>query len=47
MFCIRKLFLKILQDPQETPVLSLSLETLQTFRPKTFLERDLNTDVFL
>ena len=45
--CIRKLFLKILQYPQETPVLESVFKKLQTFRPATSLKRDPNTSVFL
>ena len=39
---IRKLFLKILQYPQETPVLE-SIFNLQTFKPTTLLKWDPNT----
>ena len=46
--CIRKQFLKILQDPEETPVSeSFFLKKLQTFRQATLLKKDPNTDVFL
>ena len=44
--CIRKLFIKILQYPQET-YWSLFLKNLQTFRPTTLLKRDPNAGVFL
>ena len=45
--CIRKLFLKILQYPQETLVLESIFKNLQTFRPATLLKRDPTTGVFL
>ena len=45
--CIRKVFLKILQYPQETHVWSLFLKKLKTFRPTFLLKRDPNTVVFL
>ena len=45
--CIRKLFLKMLQYPQEAPVLESIFQNLQTFRPATLLKRDPNTGVFL
>ena len=45
--CIRKLFLKTLQYPQEPPVLESIFKKLQTFRPATLLKRDPNIDVFL
>ena len=40
--CITKLFLKILQYPQETPVLESFFKNVQTFRPAALLKRDPN-----